>query len=101
MNSGHKILRSIAVLLIVCVLPAAAAAQIPKFDSLYVFGDSLADHGNIYRMTKALNYEPTVPPSDSPHRTYFDGRFSNGYMGLEYLWQHLSQHAPGSQQGLR
>jgi phospholipase/lecithinase/hemolysin len=101
MNRGHKILRSIAALLVVCALPTAAAAQIPNFDSLYVFGDSLADQGNIYRLTKALQHDPAAPPSDSPHRTYFDGRFSNGYMGFEYLWQSLSGHAPGSPQGLR
>jgi len=101
MNLGHNVFRSIAALLIVCALPAAAAAQIPKFDSLYVFGDSLADHGNIYRMTKSLQHDPAVPPSDAPNRTYFDGRFSNGYMGFEYLWQHLSRHAAGSSQGLQ
>ena len=101
MNLDHKVLRSIAVVLIVCVLPVTAAAQTPKFDALYVFGDSLADHGNIYRLTKTLNYDPAAPPSDSPHRTYFDGRFSNGYMGFEYLWQRLSQHAPGSVHGLQ
>lgn len=101
MNLGHKALRSIVVLLIVCVLPAAAAAQIPKFDALYVFGDSLADQGNIYRLTKALNHDPAAPPSDSPNLTYFEGRFSNGYMGFEYLWERLSRHAPGSQPGLQ
>jgi phospholipase/lecithinase/hemolysin len=97
----HRVLRSIIVLLLTtCLLPAAAAAQVPRFDSLYVFGDSLADNGNIFFMTKALGFEPAVPPSESPHRTYFDGRFSNGYMGVEFLWQRLSRHAPGSPQGL-
>jgi phospholipase/lecithinase/hemolysin len=101
MNLGHNGYRSIGALLMVCMLPVAAAAQNSKFDALYVFGDSLADHGNIYRLTKTLSQDPTVPPSDSPHQTYFDGRFSNGYMAFEFLWQRLSRHAPGSPQGLQ
>jgi phospholipase/lecithinase/hemolysin len=101
MKFPHRVLRSIIVLVAICLLPASAAAQVPKFDSLYVFGDSLADNGNIFVMTKALGFEPAVPPSESPYRTYFDGRFSNGYMGFEYLWQRLNRHAPGSPQGLK
>jgi phospholipase/lecithinase/hemolysin len=101
MNLGPKFFRSIAIALMVCVLPATAAAQLPKFDSLYVFGDSLADQGNIFRLTKALGLDPAVTPSESPHQTYFEGRFSNGYMAFEYLWQRLSHHAPGSRQGLK
>jgi phospholipase/lecithinase/hemolysin len=101
MNLPHRLLKSIAALVTVCLLlSAAAAAQVPSFDSLYVFGDSLADNGNIFIMTKARGLEPAVPPSESPHRTYFDGRFSNGYMGFEYLWQRLSGHAAGSPRGL-
>jgi phospholipase/lecithinase/hemolysin len=101
MTLGPKVFRFIAALFIVCLLPAGAAAQIPKFDSLYVFGDSLADQGNIFHLTKALRVEPAVAPSESPHHTYFDGRFSNGYIGFEYLWQRLSRQGPGSQKGLQ
>lgn len=84
-----------------CLLPSIAAAQVPQFDSLYVFGDSLADNGNILAQTKAMRMDPPVPPSVSPHRTYFDGRFSNGYIAWEFLWQRLSGHRPGSPHGLK
>ena len=75
---------------IVCALPSIAAAQIPQFDSLYVFGDSLADNGNVLIQSRFLGINPPVPPSTSPHRTYFNGRFSNGYVEFEYLWHLLT-----------
>jgi phospholipase/lecithinase/hemolysin len=94
---------SVAVLLTLFTLPltAAAAAPAPKYDSLYVFGDSLADNGNVFLTSKALSLDPAPPPSVSPHRTYFNGRFSNGPVGVEYLWQLLSGQAPGSPKGLK
>jgi len=88
-------------LVVLCLLPSIAAAQVPQFDSLYVFGDSLADTGNIFIQTKAMRMNPPVPPSVTPHRTYFDGNFSNGYMAFEFLWERLSGHRPGSSQGLK
>jgi phospholipase/lecithinase/hemolysin len=88
-------------LVVLCLLPSMAAAQVPQFDSLYVFGDSLADNGNILAQTKAMRMDPPVPPSVTPHRTYFDGRFSNGYIAWEFLWQRLSGNRPGSPHGLK
>jgi phospholipase/lecithinase/hemolysin len=91
----------IAVLLALLALPPAMSAQTSRFDSLYVFGDSLADNGNDFLLLKALGFDPAAPPSESPHRTYFAGRFSNGPIGVEYLWQLLSGNAPGSANGLK
>ena len=88
-------------LFLLCLLPSIAAAQVPQFVSLYVFGDSLADNGNIFIQTKALRVNPPVPPSVTPHRTYFNGRFSNGYIAVEYLWKRVSGHEPGSTRGLK
>jgi phospholipase/lecithinase/hemolysin len=88
-------------LLVVCLLPSAATAQIPQFDCFYVFGDSLADNGNIGIQTAAMGMEPAVPPSETPHRTYFNHRFSNGYIGFEYLWQRVSGHVPDSALALK
>ncbi len=45
-----------------------------KFKSLYVFGDSLSDTGNLFAMTGG--FEPPSPP-------YFAGRFSNGPVWIE------------------
>ena len=89
------------VLLIVFLFPSIAAAQIPQFDSFYVFGDSLVDNGNILIQTTAMRMEPPVPPSTTPHQTYFQGRFSNGYTAAEFLWERLGGGKPGSPQGLK
>jgi phospholipase/lecithinase/hemolysin len=93
--------KSFLALLILCVLPSIASAQMPQFDSLYVFGDSLVDNGNVLIQSKALGADPPVPPSVSPHRTYFDGRFSNGYIEFEYLWHTLTGKGLGGPHGLK
>ena len=99
-TTAHPLFRLVA-LLVVCLLPSVATAQIPQFDCFYVFGDSLADNGNILIQTAALGMDPPVPPSATPHRTYFNGRFSNGYIGFEYLWQRLSVTSQGRLCGLK
>lgn len=54
------------------------AASIP-FSRIVVFGDSLSDTGNFYQLTGGH-----VPPPP-----YFDGRFSNGRLWIEYLAEDL------------
>ena len=50
----------------------------PK-ETLFVFGDSLSDTGNLFNATSALGFpNPPSPP-------YFDGRFSNGPVAVEIL----------------
>ncbi len=99
-TTAHPIFRSVA-LFILLLVPSAASAQIPQFDAFYVFGDSLADNGNIFIQTDRMGLEPPAPPSETPHRMYFEGRFSNGYVGVEYLWQRVSGHRVGSSRGLK
>lgn len=87
-----RFFRSLAVaLLSVSLLPSAASAQVGTFDAFYVFGDSLADNGNVWLTSKLLGIEPAPPPSESPNLTYFQGRFSNGPVAFEYLWNRLRQ----------
>ncbi|MGA9381098.1 MAG: SGNH/GDSL hydrolase family protein [Phormidium sp.] len=52
--------------------------RIPRilFSQMFVFGDSLVDDGNIFALTQGA-----VPPSPP----YFNGRFSNGPVWVEYL----------------
>lgn len=88
--------------LFVCfvVSPSAVARGVPPFTAFYAFGDSLVDNGNDFILTQRAGLQPAVPPSISPHRAYADGRFSNGPVAFEYLWQLLSGNAPGSRDGL-
>lgn len=55
-------------------------STVPTIDELYVFGDSLSDTGTIYRATGGL-----YPPSP-----YFQGRYSNGQVWVEYLAKQLN-----------
>jgi phospholipase/lecithinase/hemolysin len=62
-----------AILTILLFLPTAALAS--NFDTLVVFGDSLSDNGNLFKM------DPTQVNSQD----YYQGRFSNGPVWVEYL----------------
>ena len=73
----------------VLAAPAPVLAQIPNYDSLIVFGDSVSDTGNAFILTKSLGADPALPPSESPHKTYFHGRFANGPILFEHLWESL------------
>lgn len=55
---------------------APSIQSVQRVNELYIFGDSLSDVGNIYRATGGLY--PSSPP-------YFQGRYSNGQVWVEYL----------------
>jgi phospholipase/lecithinase/hemolysin len=64
-----------------------AKARISSLSNLFSFGDSLSDSGN----SKSISQNAkgfTFPPEP-----YFDGRYSNGPVAVEYLWQIFN---PGS-----
>jgi phospholipase/lecithinase/hemolysin len=54
------------------------------FSKLYVFGDSLSDQGNIFNITKFANSLSSQIPV-IPSAPYFEGRFSNGPIWIDYL----------------
>jgi phospholipase/lecithinase/hemolysin len=54
---------------------SAALAEAPKYDNLYVFGDSYCDVGNLFTATGGA--EPAAP--------YYNGRFSNGPIWLDHV----------------
>jgi phospholipase/lecithinase/hemolysin len=87
-----KKLRCLLLLCMCSVFAVTASAQTVRFDALYVFGDSLSDTGNDLILTKLIGLNPAVPPSESPHRTYYEGRFSNGPISFEYLWRLIKQN---------
>ena len=57
-----------------------SAQQPEPLNELYVFGDSLSDVGTVFRATGGM-----YPPNP----TYFQGRYSNGRVWVEYLAEQL------------
>jgi outer membrane lipase/esterase len=70
-------LGTLALSLMSAMLPLKAQAQ--EYNQLYIFGDSLVDNGNLFRLTGNR-----VPPNP-----YFQGRFSNGLVWVETLGTQL------------
>jgi outer membrane lipase/esterase len=68
-----KLLLAVALFSLPFLQPQKASAQ--QFDQYFIFGDSLVDNGNLFRLTG--NQVPPAP--------YFQGRFSNGPVWSEIL----------------
>jgi MYXO-CTERM domain-containing protein len=64
---------SVMVLGLACVGSAYSAS----FNDIVVYGDSLSDNGNVFKVTSMLG----IPTPPSP--PYFEGRFSNGPVAVE------------------
>ncbi|MEA5552958.1 SGNH/GDSL hydrolase family protein [Anabaena cylindrica UHCC 0172] len=63
------------------MLPLKASAA--NFSQIIAFGDSTVDNGNVFKFTEAaIGFG--IPPAP-----YFQGRFSNGPVWVEYLAQNL------------
>ncbi len=91
-----SVITRIGFLLVVVFAQSGAWATSPRYDNLYVFGDSLSDTGNDLVLNKAQRISPAIPPSEGSHRTYYKGRFSNGAVAVEYLWQSIRSDGKGS-----
>ncbi len=76
--SSTFVLSALPLTLIMGLPKAAFSASLSaqNFDALYVFGDSFSDDGNVFKYTGGST--PLSPP-------YFEGRFSNGPVWVEYL----------------
>jgi phospholipase/lecithinase/hemolysin len=81
---------ALLVVSIALAAPVTAQDEVRRFQSFFVFSDSLGDTGNDFLLTQSLGLVPAIPPSVSPYRTYFNGRFSNGPILFEYVWAGLS-----------
>src|ERR1700755_1796910 len=53
------------------------------FNDVVVYGDSLSDNGNVFRVTSLLGFPTPVSPP------YFEGRFSNGPVAVEDVASHF------------
>jgi phospholipase/lecithinase/hemolysin len=80
-NRLHSLKRTVAgslACLTIAVGLANANADLKPFSRIYAFGDSLTDTGNFYTLSGGY------PPAP-----YYDGRFSNGRLWIEYLADEL------------
>jgi outer membrane lipase/esterase len=72
--------KALFALALVCspfLIPSKVLAQ--EFGQLFIFGDSLVDNGNLFRLTQPTGN--AIPPSPP----YFQGRFSNGLVWSELI----------------
>ncbi len=70
----------------------ASTSYALNLDKIIVFGDSLSDTGNVFAFTtKAHQFDPDIPivPAEPP---YYAGRFTNGWVWIEYIAQR--KHLP-------
>jgi phospholipase/lecithinase/hemolysin len=71
-------------MMLLCLLPFQAwAGSTPTIRNLYAFGDSLSDPGNVFSAS-VLAAGTGLPPLP-----YFEGRFANGYLWVDYLAEQL------------
>ncbi len=86
----RSIVLSLAALPISALISLPKAAEAASFSKLYVFGDSLSDVGNVLRDAGGLVPPPVLPASDGSLSVgYANGRFSNGFIWVEYLAKDL------------
>ena len=97
MTTPQLIARPVAALLVLLMSVMVSAQQAPPFDGLIGFGDSLMDNGNIFVQSRLLGADPLIPPPGA----YFEGRFSDGPVGLEYLWETLRIENPSLVAGVQ
>lgn len=83
-----KMLGALA-LLVSAGMPVSANAGLQTLSDLFVFGDSLSDGGNSGLLSQAY----AGPGVVFPPPPYAGGRYSNGPVAVEYLWQ---GYHPGS-----
>ena len=67
--------------------------EVPDYERIYVFSDSLSDPGNVYETTKSVQsfdniFDLDVPVTPS-EPLYYEGRFSNGLVWVENLAMEL------------
>lgn len=82
--------RSLLVVVGMGVAQASWAGR-SNYQELYVFGDSLSDTGNSLVATTSQQMVPALPPSRSPNATYWQGRYTNGPVAAEYLWDLMNR----------
>ncbi len=70
----------LTLIMVLLASPTQSYNHLTQINELYVFGDSLSDTGNVFQTTNGV-YPPSPP--------YFQGRYSNGLVWVEYLGSKL------------
>ena len=70
--------------LVAVAQPGTAWAGLSSVQKMFVFGDSLSDSGN----------SGVISGGTFPAPPYFENRFSNGKVAVEYLWDFLNPNNP-------
>lgn len=83
MESITKKIIKVSMLILILLVPFASECFSASFDEIVIFGDSLSDNGNLV----FIEDQPAPDPE-----LYWQGRFSNGPVWVEYLAgaQHLN-----------
>lgn len=84
----NTFLRSVVLAMGLAFATSAMAVQV---DKIVAFGDSLSDNGNLYTATSRMHaFDDSVPatPASPP---YYQGRFSDGPVWVEYLSQTMNK----------
>lgn len=61
-----------------------------KFTEIFIFGDSLSDNGNLNKRTFELALDYPFGPISPISTLYYDGRFTNGKVWVEKLYEKLN-----------
>jgi phospholipase/lecithinase/hemolysin len=72
----------VAALAVALAMPGAASASLSQLSGLFVFGDSLSDGGN----SGLASQDYAGPGVVFPPPPYSNGRYSNGLVAVEHLW---------------
>ena len=82
------------------LLLAGALASGQSTGTLYFFGDSLTDTGNVYHATSVLHSDSLGLVPIEPAAPYYDGRFSNGPVWAEYAGTALGRNGDAAEAGM-
>ena len=82
------------------VLSLAAVCAAAPFSSLYFFGDSLTDTGNVLKATKTLSKYTFGMVPQHPTSPYQEGRFTNGPVWAEHVAARLDRPQDAAPAGM-
>ena len=93
------LLRSLLTFVCTCLCVVSSAVSAP-FTSLYFFGDSLTDTGNVFKATSVLSSYTFGAIPRHPTAPYEAGRFTNGPVWAEHVAARLGRSSDAAPAGM-